>query len=852
MALRVLFSFLLFISSQLLAASPPNNLMVMHEDNYPKALFFRDSEKIGRSKNSGLSYGRWEDNYSQLMGIIGKVLNNELPTITPRGSEAFKRFKKEHPEKLVMNHYNGNARDPRHERDKYFAGHWLYYNGAKITSDVEAEQGISVISVDQPLLFKENIGLYNNVNEDIGLCILDENGMPDWHNAEQVKLLSVDVVSKTITVKRAQYGTKPLTFAAGRAYAAAHMHTGPWGKGANLLWRYNHSVDSPRDTSGKRTIDVRVEEIKSQFAPGGRLHGFDGLEFDVLLHTPSKIINGRGADCNADGVIDNCIIEDRQVYGIGVVEFMRMLRGELGSDKLILGDGHSGRHNRAFFINNGIESEGWPDLRDHAITDWSGGMNRHYFWQQNGHKPTLNYIAHKFQLEKRGGHIPFSTHRLVFSAGVFTDSAIAPGLQPKQDGSSKKTVWDEFVMGVKSEPGWLGKPKGPAVHLFEGSPDLLNGELTGMTNESLKRIKPDEDTLCSIANNSLVCKANNRDISFVVEGVPVDSDNLTLRLRVTGAPMAGYPVEVARLMEVELSKAGESLITRNTPWAGVGTHIAGEVEGIPETSGAKIRYRNATIGNISKPSYMVHPPGKRNKGYTWFKRDVFVPVDGILDFYTAMGKRSLTKGDGVWFSIQVLDDSKDGVEKNTEVFEHSQQKNQWVHHTVSLKEYSGKKVTLKFIADSGPYGNSIADQSFWGAVQVRGRNAQSIGKEGVERYKYMSYVNSVPFTSRFFYPKVNRKSADVRVTIEGGEPVTIEALSVHAMPDVVYREFENGIVLANPGLTPFTFNLDEIAPGRKFRRIQATKMQDVRVNNGGQVAGTLTLEAKDALFLSSE
>ena len=65
----------------------------------------------------------------------------------------------------------------------------------------------------------------------------------------------------------------------------------------------------------------------------------------------------------------------------------------------------------------------------------------------------------------------------------------------------------------------------------------------------------------------------------------------------------------------------------------------------------------------------------------------------------------------------------------------------------------------------------------------------------------------------------------------------------------MYREFERGLVLANPSPRPYTFDLATLFPGRSFRRIQGSPRQDPATNNGAPVAGTLTLGPKDALFL---
>ena len=58
----------------------------------------------------------------------------------------------------------------------------------------------------------------------------------------------------------------------------------------------------------------------------------------------------------------------------------------MGDEFIIQGDGELGpggvRSQRAWEILNGIESEGWPNLSDWEFEDWSGGMNRHFFWRK--------------------------------------------------------------------------------------------------------------------------------------------------------------------------------------------------------------------------------------------------------------------------------------------------------------------------------------------------------------------------------------------------------------------------------------------------------------------------------------
>ena len=66
------------------------------------------------------------------------------------------------------------------------------------------------------------------------------------------------------------------------------------------------------------------------------------------------------------------------------------------------------------------------------------------------------------------------------------------------------------------------------------------------------------------------------------------------------------------------------------------------------------------------------------------------------------------------------------------------------------------------------------------------------------------------------------------------------------------RAFARGLVLANPSDRAQVFELASIAPGRGFRRLQATGSQDGVTNNGERVGASVTLPARDALFLRRE
>jgi len=651
---------------------------------YPRAFFFRQCEGMAAGKN--VSYARWEATFERLMGIQGKVLDEEVVGRSARNIDFFTRFKRLHPEQLVLLHFNGNARDPRWQSARFFAGHWLYYNGTRIVSAVPAEGGVTEIEVADPRLFRVNMGRYRDKNEDIGLCLLDAAGRPDWSRSEQVQLVSIDVKRKTIRVRRGCFGTTPRAFPAGQSYAAAHMTEGPWGARNHLLWFYNYATCCPRDAEGRTCTDVLIAHLTELFGPAGALAAFDGLEFDVLHHECAGGGRARGADCDADGRIDRGHRDGLNLYGIGVVEFCRELRRRLGDDRLILADGMGLRNQRAFGLLNGIESEGWPHLSDAVIRDWSGGLNRHFFWDRNARRPQFNYINHKFMVSgdapgvRLRPEVPFSTHRLVFAVATFTNSAICYSFSPRNDPDGLFGVWDEFRMGTENELGWLGKPLGPPVRPAIRQQELLKMAGGPIGRKWLARFDGPEARV-ALDGGAVRVEARDPNVSslgFHLRDVPCVGPDLVVLVTARGAPLCGYPAEVARLM-----------------------HVA----------------------------------------------------------------------------------------------------------------------------------------------------AVASGKQSTRELRFMTWVNEEEFESGFYFSDISSTRVDLEFAVEGPEPIWIDRVEVYAHPDVLYREFERGLVLANPSPRPYTFELSRLLPGRRLRRLRGTATQDPNTNDGSAVGDRVTLGGKDGLFL---
>jgi len=829
------------LTAPLAAEAPPD--LALFDGNYPRAFFFRSCE--GGPSRRGMTYATWEADYDRLMGIIGKALDEEVIGREAKNPEWFTRFKRDNPRQVVLLHFNGNARDPRHGTENYFPGHWIYRKAVAITADVPAENGETVIPVSDVSDFEVQSGRYKTSYDDIALFALTSEGTHDWAHCEQVQLVSVEQQAKTIRVKRGCYGTKPLAFKAGQARAAAHMVEGPWGKSNHILWYYNFATHCPKDFQGKTCADRLVDDLAAWFGKGGKLEAFDGLEFDVMWSET------RG-DTDGDGLVDNGVIAGVNQYGIGMHGFARQLRSRFGDQRIIQGDGALGpggiRSQRAIGSLNGIESEGFPNLHDWDFDDWSGGLNRHNFWQANAHPPVFNYINHKWVQGipgKPGEHenpdVPHSRHRLSFAAAQFTDAMVCYAFAPPADGSGRIAIWDELVGGKLNTPGWLGKPLGPAVRTAAKTPDLLGGIGTPPGDELAKRIGN------ATATNGVVAITPATDGTFSIKNLPANGADLLVLLTLSAEPRNSYPSDMPRLLHLEVVSGGlQSLMSPSLDHSGMCQR--GKPEGpIEAGTGAQIAFRPAEkIGDKTLPAYAVHPPHQGGKGSVFFCRDADVPSDAELRFHLGMGPKSPEKSDGVWFRVfaSELTDAKPGPFK--QIFERTTKAHQWLEQSVPLAQYAGKRVRLKFVADCGPADNAVTDHGRWGDIKIiraGAPQAQTAPKS------HMTWVNNRPFPAAFYFRDIRSASIDLNFKIEGHEQVVIHQLTAHAQPDAIYRLFENGLVLANPSTKPYVFDLQTIAPGRKFSRIHGSPTQDPGTNNGQPIGASVTLAPLDALFL---
>ncbi len=791
----------------------------------PQSFFFRHTE--GMARRQSLPFDAWEKTFARLNGIMGKALDEEVPNTSAGCLLYFTRFKKLHPRQAVLLHYNGNSRDPRFDADAFFAGHWIYYNGCRLSRALPAEEAESTVYVDDVTLFRTNMGLYGTSNDDIGLCAIGPDGRPDWNVCEQVQLLDIDAANSALRIKRGCFGTKPLSWPAGTTHIAAHVTEGPWGKKSNLLWYYNFSAACPKDSQGRRCSDVLVDDLAKRFRPAGQLGSFDGLEFDVLSFghmTPPPA--PRGWDVDADGKADWGIVGGINIYGIGVYEFCRQLRRSLGEDTIIMADGGTPNAQRSFGLLNGIESEGWPHLADHTVDDWSGGLNRHFYWRDHARKPVLNYVNHKFvepipgkQGEHRNAETPLGRSRLIFAACMFTDSAITYSLPCTPAAGESFGVYDELRKGTENRINWLGRPLGPPIRLALATPDLLQG----------RAVKPEWTPAGGTS-------------SFLLRDLAIPEGDLFVHCTIKADPMAGYPPDIPRLLWVEARRDGD-LMTKRPLVSGMVLRGGQETAIKPESGGMVRDLAPFTIGGETHTGYYIHPPWREGqKGYVFWQTETRVPAQAPqLRFLTGLSDRPPSKSDGITFKVLVLDGAS-----FREIFSYHHAERVWKKHIVDVSPWQGQRMTFRFVADCGPQDNTVADQGCWAEAAILGAGE---AHRQILPMRYMAWAGKDDADVGFYYRDLGPCAVELRFEIEGSEPVRVSRLTLHSQADAVVRLFEHGAALANPSNHDYVFKLKSLFPDRSFRRLQASPEQDPATNNGRAVGDEVKVGAREGLLL---
>lgn len=719
-----------------LAADKPSRLEQLEviSGGYPRAFYFRLAEDLARFER--LPYDVWEKTFLPLGGVQMKALDEEISGPNDAIIDYGTRLKQRHPEKMVLLHYNAHGRDPHFDRSKFFAGHWVYFNGARTLSDIPAEPGETDIVVEDTELFRMDVGRVlsvlgkdlgpRNAPDDIGLCILDASGKPDWSQSEQVQLVSIDAARHTIRVRRGSYGTAPRAFPAGKAYAAAHSVEGPWGEvnlvdggdfyvmkdpnvrphatpKCNLMWTYNYSTQSPRDAQGRQCVDVLIDEFVSFFGPGGRLEAFDGVQFDVSIESYQKLLSARHSmkgkrrgDLNADGRPDDGLFDGMDSYGQGLFQFYDRLGQRLGKDRMVLSDSNVQKLG-PFESLNGMEIEGFSRIEKWGV---SAIMNKLRAFNQFGRAPALSYLNHKeWTNGRKWSDVPFQYHRYVMATMIMADAAITHFASIKPGAGELFGTFDELQKGTEHQYGWLGQALGDGIPLAARGRNILGGADVA---KWAPRVEPVDGSSVSVMDGALRIAAT--------EG--------------SKRPQAGAA----------------------TPWP-------------------------------DHPDLLAHPDliGFRLK-------DIPVPEAGT-DLFVRIRSR-------------------------------------------------GQAPT---IAPAKTY--------------RRLASVNLVDAKVKEPMKTSAFVSEGWFEATYAFAQLPAGNKALEFVVEGTEPAWIDRIEVYAHPNAMIREFEKGVVLVNMSERPYTFDLEKLTPGKRYRRLSGSMQQDPQTNNGAPITEPVTLNPRDGLFL---
>ncbi|MBE7213938.1 hypothetical protein MK852_17075 [Shewanella benthica] len=542
------------------ALSSELSTLEIFSDAYPKSIYFRNAENS--AANPEVSYESWSKRWSKLGGMVVKALDEEIPGRSGEAQTKFLKYKQEFPNKLMLLHFNGNARDPRFDMEYFQHQHWTYFVGTSSLKSIPKKGNKTTIKVANTSVFRVHQGKRNKFNDDIAIVARNSDGTLNWDQVEQVKLLSINKKNNSITIKRGQFGTAPLAFGK-NSYLAPHVAQAPLAPNSKQsLWRYNFAM-----LEGTNNMALSLaDNLLHYFEVDGELASFDGVEFDVLADIRGIGHHSRKAkiDYNYDGKFDENDRIAQNQYRVGVNQFLTELRQRLGTNKLIMADGNELNQQRAFGILNGIESESWPSHWDPEVELWSSGINRHSYWNANSYQPSFSYfkIGELPPQNGLGSHAPANNFRRLRIAGaLIVDAVVAPAYRPE---GLKIDNWPELTGGKPKDYSWLGASVGEPE--FIGANGYLRKE-ESVTN----MIKADSHTRVSKAKTGVMLASTaDKSIGFEIKISLDEPGDLVFALEASINNSSGSFLSKASWLKVS-EQAVDAQATQVT-WLGENSH----------------------------------------------------------------------------------------------------------------------------------------------------------------------------------------------------------------------------------------------------------------------------------------
>lgn|GEM_PF-2594366 len=482
------------------AANPSlfSGLTILQSNTFPHVFHFRKSEADALT----MSLPDWTNRYARLMGVIGKMYNEDEIHLSGTNNnfpqrEIFKRFKEENPSQLALLHFDGKYRNIATERatNYYAPQHFLYFVRQPGYSDLDAGSTQSVVQTTGPVYKYFRLASGDYRNEDVVLVGKAADGSPDWSRYEYTHITNYygsDPYTNKIEVVRGCYGSSRLNWAAGGYYLFVPVSAPPWDVETNNHWMYNFSSWCPVDGNGKTCADRFCEEIAGILMQTNAwsIPQFDGVEFDIMISDAqdSGYVRLRGIDSNLDGIPDYGYSGETNMFGLGLYNMAKQLRQTLGSGKLILGDCGDSWNQRCFGLFNGMEKEGLPNGNDNlSLDEWTTALNRLRFWNLHAYGPAFSYVNWKPFLNDEWYRPDQNIARL--NLATFSAYDIATSFYSYKGMPVPTNVNDEAIAGTNQTMGWLGAPSGAAVCLAPWGTDLIGGSGVSVSADFTNRIK---------------------------------------------------------------------------------------------------------------------------------------------------------------------------------------------------------------------------------------------------------------------------------------------------------------------------------------------------------------------------
>lgn len=457
----------------------------------------------------------------------------------PRPDEVVALLHARWPEKIItLQAAYGGVNSPLFP--KVWPGHLLYKTGTLLTEDISStDMFISVANKNQ--IAKNNAQIEKTTRKipfSVVIYAIDESGKPDWSQAEHVVIESMN--QKGFVVKRGQWGSKPLSFKAGKAVVASHMMF--W----SGQWQLNFSLHSPRGGADNLTA---AEWFARQIAQRVTNAKADGVEFDVARWIFGNPVNN-SMDINNDLIPDYGYIDGVNSFGLGGQVFFRELRRLLGSNKIIQADSNNAISGvRGWKYLNGVQLESFPSAND--FDRFSQSFLHLQMWVKNAEaQPQISYPFTKtattiFSQDYLPNGSPTDFRfRVGFAAACLLGmphpfaglSSIDfdpenPSLNNKKKEKKGVFNWDEYHGGDLNNWHWLGKPVADAVQ-----------NLTGLSKTD-KLAKANWQWSVAKEFTAKHSDAKN-EFSATVETIPASVFPATLQNGVSLAPKNAEQIEV--------------------------------------------------------------------------------------------------------------------------------------------------------------------------------------------------------------------------------------------------------------------------------------------------------------------